>query len=240
MIRLVAIALLLLTALTIAHARTRVPRLPTYVCHRVETPVVLDGKLDEAAWRRADVFAGFRTYDNKKPSYRTEFRAIWDDRNLYLAFTVWDPDLVATMTKRDSGLYDEDCVEAFLSSGSDLSKYYEFEFSPHNVQMDASVHPNAAGTDKDVDYHWDCVALRTATRLEGAGKDQHWTIEIAMPFDQIGRDLRTPVLGEEWRANFYRIDYRAGKKGSEDLCWSPTLQPSFHTPERFGGVVFTK
>jgi len=57
-----------------------------------------------------------------------------------------------------------------------------------------------------------------------------------MPFSQIGRDRRAPKPGEQWRANFYRCEY-AGEE--EYLAWSPPLLESFHTPERFGYLVFT-
>jgi len=68
--------------------------------------------------------------------------------------------------------------------------------------------------------------------------DERWTVEAALPFAEIGRGGRAPEEGEEWRANFYRID-RAG--GGEFSCWSPTLAdpPNFHVPSRFGRLVFT-
>jgi len=221
------------------------PKLPTYVCRRTLRPPVVDGRLSDSIWSRVPVFSDFRLTDGAtKPNVRTEFRACWDKMNLYLAFTCFDPDIVATMTERDSPLYDEDCVEAFLSTGGDITRYYEFEFSPRNVAMDASVFPDQSGTDKVVDYGWNCPGLRTAARISGrasgrGGKGQRWTIEIAIPFSRVGRRGRAPAAGEVWRANLYRIQY--GGKQPEFICWSPTLvsPPSFHVPARFGRLVFS-
>ena len=45
-----------------------------------------------------------------------------------------------------------------------------------------------------------------------------------------------------WRANFYRYDYPSGPNKAFDnyelTGWSPTHDPSFHVPERFGVLVF--
>jgi len=69
--------------------------------------------------------------------------------------------------------------------------------------------------------------------------DNRWTVEVALPFSQIGRGGRAPKESERWRANFYRID-RADE--GEFSCWSPTLSdpPSFHVPGRFGYLVFSE
>jgi hypothetical protein len=210
--------------------------LPTYTCRHIAAPITIDGHLDEQAWQTAEVFRDFRPPDGAtRPSVSTEFRALWDDGNLYLAFVCIDPDIIATMTERDSGLYDEDCVEAFLSTGDQLRRYYEFELSPRNVQMDASVFPTEDGKDKVVDYGWNCVGLRTATSITKDG----WVIEVAIPFGQIGRDKRTPRAGDTWRANFYRADYSHGRE-TEYIRWSPMMEKeaNFHCPDRFGRLVF--
>jgi len=59
-----------------------------------------------------------------------------------------------------------------------------------------------------------------------------WRAEIRIPLTAIG-DTR-PQAGTRWRANFYRHD-RRHKAG---LAFSPTLNPSFHTPDRFGWLEF--
>ncbi len=106
--------------------------------------------------------------------------------------------------------------------------------------MDASVVFAKTGREKTVDYGWNCTGLKSATRVEGKGATQKWTLEIALPFSEIGRKHKTPAVGEEWRANFYRIDY--GGKIPEMICWSPTIldPPSFHVPERFGKLLFVE
>ena len=213
--------------------------LPTYMCHKTTGPITIDGKVDEPAWKGAVVFTDFLLADGvTKPTYRTEFRALWDEKYLYLSFVCQDPKIVATLTQRDGPVYSEDCIEAFLSTGSQLTHYYEFEFSPKNTVMDASdIQDEVERWRKDVNTSWNCAGLKTATHIEGQGKNQRWSIEIALPFSSIGRDHKTPTIGQQWRTNFYRAEY--GMDPHEDMCWSPIWGESgFHTRDRFGHFVF--
>ena len=151
-----AVALALVTAAlaggipALPAAKERHP-LPTYVCRQTSGAITVDGVPNEPAWKEAEVFTDFRLNDGlRKPTDRTEFRALWDGTYLHLSFVCSDPELVATMTKRDSPLYAEDCVECFLSTGGDIRRYFEFELSPKNVQMDASVFPTRGRREKIV------------------------------------------------------------------------------------------
>ena len=191
--------------------------------------------------RAAAVFTDFRLADGvTEPTDATEFRALWDTTNLYLSFVCHDPQIIATMTKRDSPLYAEDCVECFLSTGGDLWRYFEFEFSPKNVQMDASVFPNKGRKDKVVDYSWNCKGLqhRHARRGGGGGaaldhRDRH-SLHQHRPGPQgsHGRpDVAHQLLPQRSTACTRR----------STICWSPMYGPAdFHRRDRFGHFVFAR
>ncbi len=225
---------------------------PTYTCRRTTEPMLVDGRLGEAVWSRLEPVGDFLLADGSGyPQLRTELRICWDDRNLYLGFVAIDTDIWGTMRKRDDPIYEEEVVEAFLCSGDDITRYYEFEFSPHNVVFDAMIECPENGDRRfmTVDVGWDCEGLRSGVTVVGTAKDrkglllpdtadERWTVEAALPFPCIGRDGRPPSNGEVWRANFFRID-RAG--AGEFSCWSPTMAtpPSFHVPARFGVLRFS-
>ena len=59
--------------------------------------------------------------------------------------------------------------------------------------------------------------------------------EMAIPFSALKVSAQTS--GTAWRANFCRNRFAADPKG-QSMCWSPTYG-SFHTPIRFGRVVFS-
>jgi hypothetical protein len=221
--------------------------LPTYVCRRTAEPIVVDGHLSEAVWSRLEPVGDFMLADGTgKPQLPTEIKVCYDEANLYLAFVAVDTDIWGTMRKRDDPIYEEEVVEAFICSGGDITRYYEFEFSPHNVVFDAAVECPESGDRRfmKLDIGWDCEGLQSAVSVVGtlddhSDIDERWTVEVALPFSQIGRGGRAPVDGERWRANFYRID-RAGE--GEFSCWSPTVAKpaNFHVPARFGHLVFSE
>ena len=219
--------------------------LPTYVVRQTRDPVTIDGKLDEAVWSRLPAVGDFRLVKGEgEPQLPTELKLCWDQSNLYLAFTAIDTDIWGTMRNRDDPIYEEEVVEAFLSSGGDVTRYYEFEWSPHNVIFDARIHcPNPWGDRSTMtpDIAWDCTGCRSAVQVVGTldrrdDIDQCWIVEVALPFAEIGRGGRPPGDGEQWRANFFRVDHAGG---GEFSCWSPTLKGDFHVPARFGTLVFS-
>src|SRR5215210_1896040 len=72
---------------------------------RIETPVVVDGRLDDAAWAGAAVLSGFvqtQPGDNAAPSYPTTVRVAWDDAGLYFGIVAKDTPrhIRATVTRR--------------------------------------------------------------------------------------------------------------------------------------------
>jgi hypothetical protein len=219
--------------------------LPTYVCRKAREPIAIDGRLDEPVWSRVPPVGDFRLADGSgEPQLPTELRLCWDESNLYLGFVCIDTDIWGTYRKRDDPVWEEEVVEAFVSSGGDVTRYFESNFSPHNVVFDARIEIPESGDRRfmKADVSWNCEGLRSAVRVAGTLDDRtdiddRWTVEVALPFSQIGREGRKPRDGERWRANFYRID-RAGD--GEFSCWSPTLQHNFHVPARFGHLVFSE
>jgi len=184
--------------------------LPTYVCRRTRETITIDGRLNESAWSRAEALGDFRFIDGiGEPQLPTELRMCWDDSNLYLGFVCVDTDIWGTMRERDDPVWQEEVVEAFLASGGEVTKYFEFNFSPHNVVFDARIECPESGDRRFMksDVGWDCEGMRSAVQVKGtlddhSDVDERWTVEVALPFSQIGREGRAPVEGEKWRANF--------------------------------------
>jgi hypothetical protein len=64
---------------------------------------VLDGNLNDKAWKQAISFSGLKMvepFPGNEPTERTEIRVIYDDNNLYLGITCFDnePDKIASNT----------------------------------------------------------------------------------------------------------------------------------------------
>lgn len=212
---------------------------PTYACPKVSTPPAIDGNLHDPAWQIAPPVRLVLTQNGERALRETIFRACWDDDNLYLSYSCEDEDVWSTYTRRDDPIFKEEVCEAFLCPHGDLSNYFEINVSPRNVVFDSTIYVPDHPTGKS-DASWDCEGLRTAVAVDGTldcrtDRDLAWHAQMAIPFAGLG--VPTPSPGEQWRANFYRIE----RTPVEYQAWSPTLVSpiNFHVPSRFGTITFT-
>ena len=107
---------------------------------RVETPPVIDGRLDEDCWQRALRSPRFADLVSGLPAVHDTCAAVlWDDDYLYVGYWIEEPFVQAKLTERDSLIYEENDVELFIA-GQDT--YYEFEI-------------NALGTLYEVFFIWE-------------------------------------------------------------------------------------
>lgn len=62
--------------------------------------------------------------------FDTRAAAVWDDANLYVAYWIEEPFVEASLTERDSLIFNENDVEVFIDGGD---CYYEFEINALNT-----------------------------------------------------------------------------------------------------------
>lgn len=213
----------------------------SYHCRRAKTPIVIDGDLTDPAWQRADPMALRRSLDGAAPQFPTTARMLWDDDYLYVSYHCVDEDIWATMTERDDHLWEEEVVEIFLDADRNRIGYVEIEVNPLNALLDLFILNRDNRPAKQL-YDWDSAGIRHAVQVVGDPhrrdvKDSHWTVEIAMPWeDFVTAPHLPPEVGDVWLMNLYRIERPHG--GGEASAWSPTGIPSYHAPDSFGELVF--
>ncbi|MEW5719085.1 MAG: carbohydrate-binding family 9-like protein [Chloroflexota bacterium] len=211
------------------------PALPIYHCRRVAQPIGIDGDTRKPVWQATPAIGLTLAHGKGKPQQSTTVRGCWDGAVLYLAFDCEDSDVRATMTQRDSLVWQEEAVEAFIAPYGDLIHYFEFQCNPLNTVNDVRVtNPNARGGVTKFDRAWTCAGWQTATRKTLRGWTSEWAIPLAVLLEP-GAESVLP--GEEWRVNLFGID-RAPRE--EFSAWSPNpLSPvSFHRPQFFGRWIF--
>ncbi|HKJ66925.1 MAG TPA: carbohydrate-binding family 9-like protein [bacterium] len=212
----------------------------TYHVRKVEQPVPVEGSLAQEPWTDAEAMELLDCVTGELPRMSTYCKLLWDNDCLYAGYQVEDEKVVSTYTERDEPLYEEDVVELFLAPASGLKYYYEFNFSPKNVVLDAIVlnDDGRAGVgrgDLMTLTQWDCRSLHVNARL----KDRGWVVTAAIPFAQLHfAENRPPQPGDIWRANLCRIEY--GGSETEYSAWSPPEILDFHTTEKFGEIVFAE
>ena len=73
-----------------------------YTAYRVHEPVKVDGRLDEKCWASVPRSPRFIDIITGKPTlYDTRAAVLWDDKNLYVAYWVEEPDVRATLTNHN-------------------------------------------------------------------------------------------------------------------------------------------
>ena len=102
-------------------------RLVEIACHRAAGPITVDGDLAKAAWRDAVRSPRFVDMVSGEPAlYDTRVACQWDDERFYVAYWVEEPQVKATLTARDSFIWNDNDVEIFVA-GDDC--YYELEIN---------------------------------------------------------------------------------------------------------------
>ena len=225
-----------------------------YTCARASTPPKIDGKLDEAAWRRAawtDWFVDIEGANKPNPRFRTRAKMLWDDHYFYIAAELEEPDVWATLTKHDSVIFHDNDFEVFLNPTGDTQNYFEFEINALNTGWDLFLNKPYRHGGK-ADNRWEIPGLRTAVAVNGTlndskDKDRGWTLEIAFPWDAFRErsGVGRPKTGEEWRVNFSRVEWRVNDKHQklpglkeDNWVWSPQGLVNMHVPEMWGRVRF--
>ena len=240
--------MLFLLSVSAAAQQTMAPPL-TYTCHFTKKPPVIDGKLDDKVWRKAEWTTDFVDIEGAGkplPRFRTRVKMLWDAHYLYIAAQLREPDVHATLTEHDSVIFKDDDFEVFLKPLPDTPSYYEFEMNALNTGWDLFLaKPYRMGGKGD--NSWDIAGLRTAVAVQGtlnnsADQDQGWTLEIAYPLDafQNRQAVPAPVPGTQWRINFSRVEWKAGQPKEDNWVWSPQGVVDMHIPERWGYLDFSR
>ncbi len=236
-----------------------------YVCTRAVNPPSIDGSLDDAAWQAAawsESFVDIEGSAQPRPPLRTRMKLLWDDRYLYVAGELEEPDVWGTLTQRDAVIFQDNDFELFIDPDADTHDYYELEINALGTVWDLFlVKPYRDGGPPL--HGWDIAGLRSAVRVQGTlnrpgDRDRGWTVELALPWSALSEaapERRAPRAGEYWRINFSRVEWdvdvrasgyakrtdaRTGKALPEhNWVWSPQGVIDMHRPELWGIVQFS-
>jgi hypothetical protein len=227
-------------------------QLSQYDIHRATSPIVIDGKLDEAAWRDVPSAGNFHPFRGEtRVRQQTLAKLAWDDENLYVGYYCLDKKISAYVTERNGPVSRDDCVEVFISPNpAKVRNYYTFEINAIGAML------NRARTDWwNGPPFWDPDGVRYRATWQGqtkkdpAADDDHWILEMAVPFRNFAKDAAhtPPHDGDEWRLNLNRLEGVPNNQPQEKgvvrrglSTWSPLPAElrSFHSPDWFGRVRF--
>jgi hypothetical protein len=235
-----------------ATMKARIAQVPELSLERLEKTdkITIDGKLDEAAWKNAQLLPLVDVAKGEAPKdspVNGTARLLWNDTNFYVGFDVQEANIVGGFPKnaKEPHLWTKDTVEVMVDpdGDGDNDDYYEIQINPQNLVFDTQYdHYNEPKTEPDGPFgHEDWSAkLKSAVTVDGTvdkpeDTDKGYVVEAAIPWKSFNKAKKTPpALGDTWRLNFYAMKDNAG------VAWSPILgQGNFHKASRFGRVRFT-
>jgi len=230
-----------------------------YLCKKIETPILIDGKLDDPMWEKAAWTADFVDIEGNskpKPNFKTNVKMLWDDNYFYFGCEMEAPHIWAKLKERDAVIFYDNDFEIFIDPQGDTHEYYEFEMNAFNTIWDLLLlAPYRDEGCRAVDA-WDIQGLKTAVHIDGTLNnptdiDQSWSVEVAIPWKVLEEcaDSCPPKSGEQWRVNFSRVewdtkiinnDYEKLNSPEHNWVWSPQGIINMHYPEMWGFVQFSE
>ena len=170
--------------------------------------VVLDGRVDESVWQRAQPATDFIQQDpdlGAPATERTEVRIVFDGERLYMAVICYDSEperLLGYQRRRDEPLLADDrfmwTIDTYLNSRGG----YYFEINPSGLMGDELM-----GIGQQGNRQWDGLWTAHVRR-----SDVGWTAEIELPFRTLNFDPNVPG----WGINFQRTVRRK----NEESLWT--------------------
>ena len=188
----------------------------------------IDGKPDEAAWKKASVIC--LTGLNDAPAeVRTFVRCLRDAENLYVSWVCEEPEMadgvVPEFRKDDPDIWKSECVEFFLNPTGERSGYFQWMIARGGAFAD--LRKNMKNGVPASDFKWDSGAIvKTA---QGADS---WSVEMAIPLARLGT-----CNPENLAANFTRTRVRKSTSPMTYHTWSPFVK-QYNDVENFGSLTF--
>ncbi len=163
--------------------------------YRIDSDIVIDGKLDDEAWSNAEVatdFVNWQPLAGADPSNSTEVKIVYDDRAIYVGAYMKNgsrEEIQTELAERDN-IRNTDWFGFVLDTYGNGNDGSEFIISATGVQFDAKVSSNGE------DANWNEVWY-SAVELTERG----WYAELKIPYFA----LRFPNSeNQNWRVNFMR------------------------------------
>ncbi len=188
-----------------------------------ERPVI-DGLLDDPAWRSAQPLSALRQVvpvAGAVPTEETEIRLLFDERSIFVLLDCRDSDperIRATQLKRDARLGPDDRVELFFDTFLDRRNAFWFQIGAGGSKGDALIARNGSRFNKDWDGIWYGQSRVT---------ERGWQAELEIPLATLNFDQ----AGTSWGFNVRRFIRRR----EEEARWaSPTPRLQFFSVAHAG------
>ena len=207
---------------TLRYHRGRGPADKRFRINRLPAPPVLDGKLDDPAWRSAAVLVDLHEVDPDEygpPSKSTRIHIGYDDHALYVAARMFEdgPEDINAFIMKQGAALDDDRFALMLDPFNKGRGGYIFELNAFGVRDDGLFQ-------NTTDQNWDWTGIwQGHSRID----EQGWTAEMRIPFKTLSFDPGN----DTWGVNFARYATRR----QETMGWMSRNRSQ--DPSSFGHAV---
>lgn len=197
----------------------------------------LDGKGGNSNWAKSS-WQTMTQLDSGLMGYNSQFKIMYSAKGVYVLFTGNDQKITSDFTKDFENLFMADVFEVFFHPEPKTPLYLEYEVNANNLELVLLI-PNLKNKINGW-APWHYTGNRKVTKMVFVHKQNElmykWTAELFFPLELFSPLENTNLIkGTCWNANFYRLDYDAGKMVK--FAWSP-VKSSFHEIDKFGVIQF--
>ncbi|HOV22550.1 MAG TPA: carbohydrate-binding family 9-like protein [bacterium] len=182
--------------------------------------VIIDGNIEEDVWKKAVSTGPFYLLGGKEIPTQESEAVIWHNgKRIFVAFICKEKDidkLEAKVIENDKQVWNDDCVELFVSPFSDADPYYHFVANTLGIKYDEKRIEEGSIDIPEWGGSWE---------VQSRVFSDKYIVEMSIPFG-----LFDNFLSSDWRISFSREN----KINGELSVWPPMgKERGFHNPEKF-------
>ncbi len=172
-------------------------------------------------------------------SYRptVSFKIAYTQDSILLRYDVKEQHIKAEYRNTNDPVYNDSCVEFFLSF--DGTNYYNLEFNCMGTGLIAYGDANKEERKKLANDVVEQVKTNSTIHSQGGiGVDKHWSLLLDIPFTVFQENAITALNGMRCTGNFYKCG--DGLPIPHYVSWNRIDHPApnFHLPQFFGELRF--
>ena len=190
-------------------------------------PINVDGILDEAAWKVADVADNFHRVlpiDTGYATSKSEVFLTYSEDKIFIGIICYDElpgDDIVESLRRDFSFGANSNFLVFIDPFDDKTNGFSFGASRAGAQWDGLLADGGStGVDLKWDNKWDLAVTDTGDK---------WIIEMGIPF----KTIRYKDGVANWGINFSRLDLKRNEKSS----WTPVQRQFATSTLAFTGIL---
>ncbi len=216
----------LLVSSIMAYLKAQEP--PTIYANYTNTPILLDGKMEEDVWTKAKESDSFWQYfptDSILANYQTRVKILYDAKNIYIGIKAFskDQNFVINSLKRDFYPLNTDFVGVIFDTFKDGNNAFEFGTNPYGIQRELLI--SEGGTSmRSFNSTWDIKWF-----VETTINDNYYEVEIILPFSS----LKFPNGSKSWKFQSIRFN----SQNNEWSAWSRVPQNQIPSNLGFYGLL---